>query len=66
MHGAFALGIERACGLVEQENHRIAQDRSGDGKALLLTAGEPHALFAEEGCEAFRQGVQKHFCAGRL
>ena len=36
LHGALALRIERRGRFVEQEHRRVAQDRPGDGDALLL------------------------------
>lgn len=37
---ARGLGVERARGLIAEQNLRICCERAGDGNALLLTAGE--------------------------
>ena len=42
----FALGIQGAGRFVEQQDRRIAQQRAGDGDALLLAAGKLRAPFA--------------------
>ena len=47
--------IERARGLVQQQDGRILEDGARDGDALLLPARQPRAAFAEEGVVAFRQ-----------
>ena len=59
LHQLFALGIERAGRLVEEENRGVAQDRAGDGDALALTAGETHPFLAEIAVEAFGQLVEE-------
>ena len=48
LHEVLALGVERARGLVEDEDARILQDGARDGDALLLPAGELHAALADE------------------
>ncbi len=55
----FAFGIERAGGLVEQQDRRIAQHRTGDGKPLLLAAREPGAVFAQIGVEPLGQAFEE-------
>src|SRR5208283_5553937 len=49
LHAAFAEGVERAGGFVEQQDGRVAQDGAGDSDALALAAGEEFsaALAAE-------------------
>src|SRR4051812_3352269 len=43
LHESLRLGVERARGLVENEDRRVAEDRPRDGDALLLAAREPVA-----------------------
>ena len=57
LHQPLALRIERAGGLVEQQDRRILEDGARDGDALLLAAREPRAALAEEGVVAFRQSA---------
>ena len=52
LHQPLGFGVERAGGLVEDEDRRVAQQRAGDGDPLPLTAGEPGAPLAEHGVEA--------------
>lgn len=42
----LALRVERAGGLVEQKDVRVAEERAGDGDALLLAAREGDAAGA--------------------
>lgn len=44
----LALVVERARGLVQNEDARVAQEHARDGDALLLTAGQPRAALAHE------------------
>jgi hypothetical protein len=37
---ALGLGVERGGGLVEDQDRRVLQQRTGDGEALALAAGE--------------------------
>ena len=55
LHEAFALAVERAGGLVEDEDGRVFQDGAGDGDALALAAGEFHAALADERAVALRE-----------
>ena len=59
LHRLFALGIERAGRLIEQQDGRVAQDGAGDGDALALAAGEGDAAGTEMRCHALRQGGDK-------
>ncbi len=43
LHQAFAFRIEGAGRLVEQQDRRILEDRTGNGDALLLSAGKARA-----------------------
>ena len=55
LHQPFAFGVERGGRLVQQQDRRVAQDRAGDGDALLLPAREHHAAFAHVGVVALRE-----------
>ncbi len=44
----FALAVEVARRLVQDQNARVRQDRPRDGQALLLPAAEAHAPLADE------------------
>lgn len=52
LHDLLRLGVERAGGLVEEKDTRVADERAGNGDALLLAAGEEGALAAADGVEA--------------
>jgi hypothetical protein len=41
------LRVERAGGLVEEQNGRVGDDRARDGDALLLAAGEQEPALAD-------------------
>ena len=55
LHHAFAFGIKRAGGFVEQEQRRVFQHGPGDGDALALTARQAHAALAQKGVVVIRQ-----------
>ena len=55
LHHALAFRVERARGLVEQQQRRVLQDRAGDADALALAARQAHAALAEEGPVALGQ-----------
>ena len=59
MHQPFALRVQGAGGLVQQQQDRVPQQGAGDGQALTLAAGEAHPALAEEGVETPRQPVQE-------
>ena len=44
----LGLGVERARGLVEDEDRRVAQNRPRDRDPLLLAAGEAVAALAHD------------------
>ncbi len=48
--------VQRAGGLVQDEDRRVAQDGACDGQALLLTAGEPVTTLADHRVVAVGQG----------
>lgn len=49
------FGVQVAGDLVEDEDFRVLQKRAGDGQALALPAGEPHAVLAQPRLVALRQ-----------
>ena len=55
LHEALALGVERAGGLVEDQDRRVAEDRPGDGEPLALAAGEAHAALSDDRLVPLRQ-----------
>ncbi len=56
-HG-LALRIDGGQRLVEDQDRRVAQERAGDGDALALAAGEPHAALADDRLVALRAGAR--------
>ena len=54
LYGAFALCVQRAGRLVQQQDRSIFQQGSGDGDALLLAAGQAGAAFAQLAGETSR------------
>jgi hypothetical protein len=55
LHRAFALGVERRGGLVEQQQRRVLQHRARDGHPLALAAGQAQAALADFGAVAVGQ-----------
>src|SRR5688572_31289374 len=55
LYQSLALRIERARRLVEQQDRRVAQDRTRDRDPLTLTPGEPRAALAKERVVAVRK-----------
>ena len=55
LHEALGLHVERARGLVEDEDRRIAQQRPRDRDALALPAAEPGAALAQQRVVALRE-----------
>ena len=60
----FGLGVERAGGLVEDEDARVGEDGAGDGEALALAAGELDAALADDGVVAFGEALGELVDAG--
>lgn len=52
----FALRVQCAGRLVEQQDRRITQDRPGQRDSLLLPAGQLHATLADHRLESVWQG----------
>ena len=55
LDGALGLVVQRAGGLVEHQDRRVAQQRAGDREPLLLATGEPVAAGADDGVVAVGQ-----------
>ncbi|MNI74783.1 hypothetical protein D3C73_1308900 [compost metagenome] len=53
---AFGMGVQRAGGLVEQEDDGVLQDGAGDGHALLFAARQLQAALAHHGLVAVGHG----------
>src|SRR5579875_723545 len=53
LNQALGVGIQRAGGLVQNEDTRIFKDHTRDGDALLLTTGELIAALTNDGIVAF-------------
>ena len=56
---ALALGVERAGGLVENQDDRVLQDGPGNGDALALPAGELDAALADHRAVALGNPAMK-------
>src|SRR5579884_3266207 len=52
---SFGANVERAGGLVEDEQRSVFQKCARDGKALPLSAGEARASFSDLGVVALRE-----------
>ena len=55
LDGGLAVAVEGAGGFVEDEDRGVPQESAGQGEALLLSAGEAGAAFADEGVVAGRE-----------
>ena len=55
LHQPFALVVQRAGGLVQNQDGRVLQEHPGNGDALLLPAGQLHAPLAHIGVVAVGQ-----------
>ena len=62
LHETLALGVQRGCGLVEEQQARVADEGAGDGDALPLTAGELETLGSAGRVEAVREGGHEFEC----
>ncbi len=49
LHLPLRLGIQRRCGLVEDEDGGVPDNGPRNADPLALTAGEPHAALADDG-----------------
>ena len=59
LHDALRLGVERARGLVEDQDRRASIERARDRDALALAAGERDARLADLGLVAERQPLDE-------
>ena len=59
----FRLRVHGRKGIVQDQNPRIAHDRAGNGRALLLSAGKRDASFSNHGLILVRQ-IPAHRHAG--
>uniref|UniRef100_A0A0A8XUT2 Uncharacterized protein n=1 Tax=Arundo donax TaxID=35708 RepID=A0A0A8XUT2_ARUDO len=55
LHQLLRLGVERAGGLVQQQDRRVLEHGAGDGDPLLLTAGQLQAAITHLGVVAVGQ-----------
>ena len=62
----LALVIERAGGLIEDQDARIHCQCASDGNALSLSARKARATFADDGVVALRHLQDEVVCAGEL
>jgi hypothetical protein len=65
LDGVLGAGVQGAGRLVEDEDRRVAQDRAGDGQALLLTAGEAVSALADDRVVPVGQGRDVFVDLGR-
>ncbi len=63
---AFALAVEVAGRLVEDEDRRVGQDGPGDRQPLPLAAAEPDPSLADEGVVAVGQVLDELVGVGDL
>ena len=61
----LALAVEVGGRLVQDDQGLGLQQQPGDGQALLLPAGEPVAAVADDGLQAFREGLTSGPTSGR-
>ena len=47
LHLRFVLHVQRGCRLIQQDDGRVFQERTGDGNTLTLAAGELCSIFAD-------------------
>jgi len=62
LDGGFALAVEGAGGLVEDEDRGVAQESAREREALFLSAGETCAAFTDDGVVAIRETADKIMC----
>ena len=55
LHQPLRFGVERAGGLVQDQDRRVAQQRPGDGDPLALAARQPGAPLAQDRVVALRE-----------
>ena len=64
VHGCLCVRIERRCGLVEEKNVGMPDQRSRQGDALAFTTGEPPAAFPSLGFIPLRKTHQRVMNSG--
>src|SRR5437870_11385578 len=68
LNQCFGFRVEARRGFVENQDSRIGQNGARDGDALLLSAGEFYATFANDGVvffvEAFAEFVNSRYATG--
>ena len=60
LNDRLALGVQGRGGFVEEQNLRVSNEGPRDGDALLLSAGQLSAAFADQGV-VFLKFKLKHF-----
>src|SRR5439155_24386999 len=60
----LALRVQARGGFVQNQNARIRQDRTGDGDALALAAGELDAALAHDRVVLFLHGLDELVAVG--
>ena len=51
------IGIQSACGFIKDENTFVGKESTGQGNALLLTAGEVASIFQNQRRVAVLTGI---------
>jgi hypothetical protein len=59
LHNALRLGVERAGGLVKEQDGRVGDDRACDGNALLLPTRKQEPALANGRVVPLREGVDE-------
>ena len=60
------LRVDRGGGVVEDQNLRLLQDRTGDAETLLLTTGDVGTALGDEGVVLVREGLDELVRLGEL
>src|SRR6202034_246322 len=60
LHQQLRFRVERARGLVEEEDGRILENCAGESDALALAARQPRAALAEERVVTLRELAQEY------
>ena len=64
LHAVFALCIQRAGGLIQQQDRRILQQRAGNRHTLLLATGKTGTALTQLAVIALRQRAQESIGLG--
>ena len=59
LYGGLCLVVHGAGGLIKYQDWWVFQQRTGQGQALALAAGEAHAPFTHGGVQALGQGTDE-------